>query len=194
MADDTTAATDNPLLRGLFGVVQAGAAQHASTADIWSDLRQTAGSWQFQAQGAEQPYDPAALEEAGRAILSAQGVNAATVSSFRGVAGQWLGAKESLANRDPSEQIMASDIFTPPWATTAGGEIPSRYRIRTLWQVEPSAGDVFTKWTANEIDGPLTSLDDALAQTEPQPDTTSGKLLLSGGGPPTLLDYELEQV
>lgn len=175
-------------------MLQTGAAGHQDTADIWASLRSTAASWQFQAQGLPQPYDPAALQDAGREILRAQGINAATVSTFRGVAGQWLGAKTSLANRDPSEQILASDIFTAPWATTASAATPSRYRIRTLWQVEPAAGDIFTKWKADEIDGPLTTLDDILANAAPTPDTESGRQILGGKTAPVLLDYELELV
>lgn len=194
MSEDPGAASDNPLLRGLFGVFQAGAAQHSQTADIWSDLRSSAASWQFQAQGLPQPYDPAELQTAGREILRAQGINAATVSSFRGIAGQWLGARTSLADRDPEGQIMASDIFTAPWARTADASVPSRYRVRTLWQVEPAAGDVFTKWKNDEIDGPLTNVDDLLANTQPTPDTESGRTILSGATGPTLLAYELEQI
>lgn len=194
MADSQPGATDSPLLRGLFGVFQSGAAQHAATADIWTDLRTAAGTWQFQAQGVEQPYDPAALQDAGREILRAQGINAATVSTFRGVAGQWLGAHNSLASRDPGEQIVASDIFTPPWSQTSDAAVPSRYRIRTQWQVEPAAGDIFTRWKNDELDGPISDIDAALSEAEPTPDTESGRQLLSGGGPPTLIDYEIEQI
>lgn len=173
---------------------QTGAAQGKQTADIWSDLRANAASWQFQAQGLAQPYDPAALQDAGREILRAQGINAATVSSFRGIAGQWLGAKTSLADRDPEAQVMASDIFTPPWSRTSDSAVPSRYRIRTQWQVEPAAGDVFTRWKADEIDGPIGNLDDVLGGAEPTPDTESGRQILSGATAPVLLDYEIEQI
>lgn len=194
MAEPQPAATDSPLLRGLFGVLQTGAQEHQSTADIWTSLRTAAGSWQFQAQGVAQPYDPAAVEAAGREILRAQGIDAAAVSTFRGVAGQWLGAKTSLANRDPAAQIVASDIFVAPWSTTAMSAAPSRYRIRTQWQVEPAAGDVFTKWKADEITGPITSLDDVLAQAAPDANTTSGQQILGGQTAPVLLDYEIEQI
>ena len=194
MPDPLDARTDSPLLRGLFGVLQAGAAAHADTASIWSDLRQTAGSWQFRAQGLPEPYDPAALESAGREILRAQGIDGATVSSFRGVAGQWLGAKQSLASRDPAGQILASDIFTPPWAKTSSAAVPSRYRVRTLWQVEPAAGDIFTRWRTTELEGPISSLLAAIDQASPTADTTSGREILASTGGPTLLDYEIEQI
>lgn len=161
---------------------------------IWKDLRTNAGSWQFAAQGVAQPWDPTELESAGRAILSAQGVNGATVSTFRGIAGSWLGSKQNLHALGEQEQITGNAVFTAPWARTADASVPSRYRLRTQWQIEPAAGDVFTTWKADEIDGPLTSLVDLLGQAEPTPKTDSGKLLLSGGGPPLLLDFELEQV
>lgn len=194
MADGPQGPFDSDLLRGLFGSFQAGAAGHAATADIWSDLRSNAASWLFAAQGRETPYDPAELQQVGKGILTAQGIDAATVSTWRGLAGQWLQAKENLAGREPGEQVLASDIFQPPWATTNDSSVPSRYRIRTQWQVEPAAGDVFTRWRTTEIEGEITDLDSLLAQGQPTPDTTSGRLILSGIGPPELLDYSVEQI
>lgn len=194
MTDTPPDVTGNPLLRGLFGVLQAGAQEHLNTADIWSNLRANAASWQFQAQGLPQPYDPAALQSAGREILRAQGIDAAAVSSFRGVAGQWLQAKNSLASRDPGAQIRASDIFVPPWAQTAGSESPSRYRIRTQWQVQPAVGDVFTRWQSDELEGPLTSVDDVLAQTQATADGPKYRQLLADGGSQAISDYSLEMI
>lgn len=186
--------TDVPLLRGLFGTLQTGAQQHLDTATIWQNLRQAAGTWQFQAQGVQQPYDQAALEAAGRAILSAQGIRGDTVSTFRGVAGQWLAAKERLAGLDGSQQITSRELFTPPWATTTESSTPSRYRIRSQWQIEPTVGDAFSVWKSDELTGPLTNTDDILAQALP-PDTGSPKVLTTlGDTPPTLIDYEVEQI
>lgn len=194
MADETVPASASPLLRGLFGVFQQSAAAHADTAQIWQDLRVSAGTWQAQAQGLPQPYDPADLEAAGREILRGQGINAATVSSMRGVAGQWNGAKQRLQARDPGEQIMASDIFTPPWARTDTDVVPSRFRVRTQWQITPTDGNVFTRWKADEITGPLTNIEGLLSQAEPDASTQSGQQILSGNEPPVLVDYELEQI
>lgn len=194
MPDPGAAVTDNPLLRGLFGSFQAGAQARAQTEDIWTSLRTTAATWQFQAQGRPQPYDPAELEDAGRQILSAQGVNAATVSSFRGIAGQWLAAKTRLQGLDEGAQITSSAIFVPPWSTTASPAVPSRFRIRTQWQVTPTVGESFTRWKADELTGPLTTPAGALAQAAPTADTDSGRLLLSGGEPPVMTDFEIEQI
>ena len=194
MANGDIAPTDVPLLRGLFGVLQTGAAAGRDTSSIWQSLRQAAGSWQFQAQGVPQPYDPAAVEEAGRSILSARGIRGDTVSTFRGVAGSWLGAKQALATLGRDQQITAGHIFVPPWSTTASAATPSRYRIRTQWQITPAGGEAFTQWKADEVTGPLTTLNDALSQAEPTANTTSGQQILSGGEPPVLIDYELEQI
>lgn len=194
MAPGEIAATDVPLLRGLFGVLQTGAAQHLDTATIWQNLRTAAGTWQFQAQGQPQPYDPAAVESAGRQILSAQGIRGDTVSTFRGVAGQWLAAQQHLAGIGSSAQITRQDIFTPPWSQTASDAVPSRYRIRTQWQITPAAGESFTTWKSDELTGPLTTLPDALSEAEPSANTQSGQQILSGGEPPVLTGYEIEQV
>lgn len=194
MAGPAPLPTDSPLLRGLFGVFQSGAAVGASTSEVWQDLRTAAGSWQFQAQGIAQPFDPAAVTEAGRQILSAQGINAATVSTFRGVAGSWLSAANSLQRLEQNQQITARDVFTPPWSITAGENTPSRYRVRTQWQIEPAVGDVFTKWKADEVTGPLTTLADVLGQAEPTANTQSGQQILSGLFAPVLLSYEIEQI
>lgn len=194
MADSPPPATDNPLLRGLFGVVQSGAQQRLSTADIWSSLRTAAGTWQFQAQGVAQPYDPAALEAAGRDILRAQGVGIQGVNQFRGLAGQWLGSKQALHAQGDDEQITAGSVFTPPWSATADASVPSRYRIRTQWQYEDADGELATRWKADELSGPLTTISDALENAEPTDDTTSGAMILSGNEPPVMLDYEIEEI
>lgn len=194
MADSPPPASSNPLLRGLFGSLQSAASQSLDTSSIWSSLRAAAGSWQFSARGVAQPWDPTELEAAGRAILSAQGVNGATVSTFRGIAGSWLGSKQRLHALGEQEQITGRAVFTAPWARTADASVPSRYRLRTQWQVTPSTGDPFTVWKADEIDGPLTTLADMLGQAQPTAKTTSGQAILSGDTPPLLADFELEQI
>ena len=186
--------TDVPLLRGLFGVLQTAVQQRLDTSSIWSSLRQATGNWQLQAHGAAQPYNPAVAEAAGAAVLNAAGIRGDTVSTFRGVAGSWLQAKQRLAQLGENAQITAGAIFTPPWARTADSAVPSRYRIRTQWQVQSAAGDVFTRWKQDELTGPLSTLADALAQAAPDPSTDSGRMLLSGVGPPQLIDMEIEQL
>lgn len=194
MAEGPAPASDNPLLRGLFGVLQSGAAQGATTSQIWTDLRSAAATWQLQAQGAAQPYDPAELQSTGAAILSAQGINAATVSVFRGIAGQWLQAQQRLQGLDSQAQITSGSVFTPPWAQTANTAVPDRYRIRTQWQFESGSGAISTVWKSDELAGPLSTTADAIDEAAPSPSTQSGQQILSGTGAPTLLSFEIEQV
>lgn len=194
MSEPPSDAAQSPLLRGLFGVLQQAASNRVGTAQVWSDLRTAAGTWQAQAQGLPQPYDPAQLQEAGRLILQRQGINAAAVSTFRGIAGDWRGSQERLRQLGPSEQITSGEIFTPPWSKTASDLTPSRYRVRTQWQFTDSAGNVQTAWRSDEVTGPLTTVPDALSDAEPNADTESGRMLLSGDEPPVMLAYELEQI
>jgi hypothetical protein len=192
--DSPGGALSNPLLRGLFGVLQSGAAEGRGTAQIWQDLRTAAGTWQFQAQGLPQPYDPAAVTEAGRAILSAQGINGATVSSFRGVAGQWLGAKQRVTGADLTANVTAQDVFRPPWAMTTNPAVPDRFRIRTQWQFDTGDGGTATAWKTDEITAPLTTIGDALSQASLAPPTQSAPANALAAQPPVLTDYEIEQV
>jgi hypothetical protein len=194
VAEGQPPATANPLLRGLFGSLQQAAASHLDTASIWSSLRSTSGSWLFQAQGRAQPFDPVEVEQAGRQILSAQGVNAATVSSFRGVAGSWLQAKTRLQGLDQQAQITSSEVFTAPWARTASGAVPSRYAIRTQWQFETSAGETATVWKHDELEGALTTVADALTQARSSPLPQSPPVWQMATTPPELTDFEIEQI
>jgi hypothetical protein len=186
--------TGNPLLRMLFGNLQTAAVQGLDTASIWQSLRTSAGEYQFRLAGAEQPYDPAAVEEAGRQILSANGVNASTVSSFRGVAGEWNAARGRLAELEPDQQITSNAIFRPPWAVTDDPNVPDRYRIRTQWQFEASNGATFSQWQSNEIDGPLLGTADALTQAPAPANTYPPQLVLGDAPPPSLLGFEIEQI
>lgn len=184
----------NPLLSGLFGSFQAGAAGRLSTSDIWQQLRQAAGTWQLQATGRLEGATQDEIRATGANVLSAQGVNAASVSAYRGVAGQWLAAKNRLQGLDQAQQITAREIFAPPWATTTGPETPSRYRIRAQWQITTPAGDVMNKWGAYELTAPLTNLTDVLAQAQAQAGTIPTSDWPAGAVVTGVNDYELEQI
>ena len=194
MAGPEPLPTAVPLLRGLFGTLQTAAQQGLGTADIWTSLRNAVGGWSFQAQGMPQPYDPGQVELAGARILNSQGIRADTVSTFRGVAGQWLSAKQNLAAAGPEAQILAGSVFVPPWAITADSSVPSRYRIMSQWQFTDAAGGTQSQWRADELTGPLTTLSDALSQAEPNANTQSGQLVLSSGEPPVMTDFSIEQI
>jgi len=184
----------NPLLSGLFGAFQAGAAGRLDTASIWQSLRQAAGSWQLQATGELQNATMDEIDATGREVLSAQGVNAAGVSTYRGIAGQWLAAKTRLQGLDQDQQITAREIFTPPWSTTAGAATPDRYRIRANWEITTPDGTVLNQWGSYELTTPLTNLTDVLAQAQAQAGTIPNSDWPVGGVVTGINDYELEQI
>lgn len=184
----------NSLLSGLFGVLQTSASQRLSTADVWQSLRVAAGTWQFQAQGGGELPPTADLEAAGREILSRSGIGIQQVNTYRGIAGQWLASKQRLQAAENNLQVTGQQIFTPPWATTTGGEQLSRYRVRINWEITPVAGEVFTKWSAYELTAPITTIEDALSQAGAKAAGDKYLDLLSGGAPLGVADYEIEQI
>lgn len=194
MAEPQPAPTDVPLLKGAFGALQAAAQAHKDTSEVWQDLRSTVGSWALSTQGVRAPYDPAEADSLGRQILSAQGIRGDTVSTFRGVAGQWLGAKESLHAVEPTAQITGSEIFTPPWSTSSSPLVPSRYAFRTQWQFETGDGGVASVWRYDEVTAPLTTVNDLLAEVQSRPPPTSPPIWQLAAAPPVLTDYHLEQI
>jgi hypothetical protein len=184
----------NPLASGLFGSFQAGAAASASTADIWRDLRINAATFAWQAQGGgERPSDDE-LEAMGRPILSAAGIGIQQVNTYRAIAGQWQKAKANLASLNDDEQVGRSAIFVPPWAQTGANGVDARYRVRVNWEVTPSIGDVFTKWSSYEITAPVASISDALEQAGAKAAGDKYLYLLSGGAPLGISDYQVEQI
>ena len=184
----------NPLLSGLFGAFQAGAAQQLDTASIWQSLRQAAGSWQLQASGQLENATVNEIEAAGVNVLSSQGISAASVSTYRGIAGQWLAAKTRLQGLDMDAQTTAREIFVPPWSTTAGQNVPSRYRIRAQWEITTPDGTVLNQWGSYELTTPLTNLNDVLAQAQAQAGTIPNSDWPVGGVVTGIDDYELEQI
>lgn len=184
----------NPLLSGLFGAFQSGAAQRLSTSDIWSSLRQAAGTWQLQATGQLENATVDDIQAAGVNVLSASGVNAAGVSTYRGIAGAWLAAKNRLQGLDMDQQISAREIFVPPWATTTQAGVPDRYRIRANWEITTPDGTVLNQWGSYELTTPLTNLNDVLAQAQAQAGTIPNSDWPVGGVVTGIDDYELEQI
>jgi hypothetical protein len=184
----------NKLLSGLFGSFQQAASNFAGTSDLWTQLRVTAATWAFQAQGGGDLPSGADLESAGAEILRGQGVGIQAVNTYRGIAGQWRGAKQVLHGLDDDEQIPAAAIFSPPWATTSSGAVPNRYRIRVEWEFNPDIGDSYTQWSNYELTGPLTSVADALAQAAQMKGRNPKSDDPGGAQGPYVNDYELEQI
>lgn len=186
--------SDNPLLSSLFGSLQSAATNHLPTADVWASLRRAAGTWAWNTAGKGELPDNATLEANGAQILSQRGVGIQEVNRYRALANEWRSAKESLHRIGREDQIRAEGVFQPPWAQTTSSAVPSRYRVRVQWEVEPLEGDPFRMWGAYETSSPLTSLQDLLDQAgalvgkKPTSDLPLGAKVTGAA------DYELEQI
>ena len=194
MADDGGFPGGSPLLSGLFGVFQQAASSSMSTADVWSSLRQAAGTWQWQASGGGELPSTEELEASGADILRQQGVGIQQVNTYRALAGQWRSARQAAQNLDEGEQISAGAVFRPPWASTAQSGVPERYRIRVQWQLTPAVGDAFTKWSTYELTSPLTTIANVLDQAGAKATGDRYLYTLSAGSPPVVNDYALELI
>lgn len=185
---------DRPLLTGAFGSFQSAALAGLSTSEVWSKLREVVGQWAFSTSGAAGTPTVSELEDTGREILSQQGIGIQQVNTYRALAGQWRGAKERIASLDQGAQIDAAAIFRPPWAATAGPAVPSQYRARVNWQITPSSGDVFTRWSTYTLTTPLMSKGDVLAQATASMEDDKYLQILSGGAPVEALEFQVEEV
>lgn len=194
MAEDGGWPGASPLLSGLFGSLQQAAINRLSTADTWAQLRLDAGTWAWQSSGQGEMPSDAELISSGRQILSQQGVGIQQVNTYRSVAGEWRSAKENLAAMDPADQIRGQAIFVPPWAQTTSDAVPSRYRVRVQWEVEPTEGDAFSTWGSYEASSPLTSLQDLLDQAGALVGNKPTSNIPLGAEVTDALDYELEQI
>ncbi len=184
----------NPLLSGLFGTFQEGAAAGADTASIWSSLRQAAGSWWYGTNGLPLPASTSVLESTGASILSQQGVTIFNVNTYRQVAGSWAQAKANLMALNPADQITGEAIFTPPWATTTAAGVPDRYRIRVNWEWSPEGQATTSQWSTYELTGPISSVNNALAQAQSLAQGSPYWVQLTNAATPTAADYEIEQI
>lgn len=184
----------NPLMSGLFGKLQGAAESRLGTADVWSMLKEAAGTYAYEASGGTETPTAEQLQATGAQILSDNGVTIQTVNTYRSIAGSWRTAKENLQASPTSEQVTARDIFTPPWATTTGGESASRYRIRVEWQLTDTTGALSTQWSTYELTAPITSIDNAIQAATDKMVGDRYIVLLSAGATPTVVDYEIEQI
>lgn len=194
MADTPGFPGQSNLLSGLFGVLQTAAQQHLSTADVWSSLRQAAGSWAFTASGQAGTPTVSELEASGARILSDQGIGIQEVNTYRALAGSWRSAAENAQSLSPDQQITAKDIFVPPWATTTSSAVPSEYRVRVEWNITPASGSAFTKWSSYQITAPLTSVEDLLNQAVTLAKGEKSSALVTDPSLTGVASYEIEQV
>lgn len=191
MAGGPWSGSQNSLLSGLWGSFQSAAINHSPSTDLWSDLRINAAKYYLGSLGEKVPTDDTYLEEIGRPILSAAGVNPGNVNIYRQVAGEWLAAKNNLATTASEQQIEGNAIFVPPWATTTDNLTPSRFRIRINATWTNQADEAINGWKTYELFGPLSSLGEAL-------DNASSQLVGSDRykvkGLVSVNSWELEQI
>ena len=184
----------NPLLSGLFGTFQEGAAAGADTASIWSSLRQAAANWYYQSLNVTPPESETALEQTGAEGLRGQGVTVQSVSTYRGVAGNWLQAKANLQALNPADQIPGEAIFTPPWSKTASSAVADRYRIRVQWTWSPEGEEPTSQWASYELNTPLSNVMNALSQAQQQAQNSDYWVALTNTATPVASDYSIEQI
>lgn len=182
------------LLSGLFGSFQNSIQAHASTADLWSDLRTNAATWYYQAQGGGETPTEDELQETGRRILSEQGVGIQQVNQYRALSNQWATAKRNLQEGNGDDQVTANQIFRPPWATSADSAVPDRYRIRVRWDSTGVDGNPVNQWSSYELTAPVGSINDALDQAGDKVAGDQYLQLLAGTTPLEVGDYEIEQI
>jgi hypothetical protein len=194
VAGDPGGSFASRLVTGAFGTFQQSALGRLSTEDIWQELRQTVGRWAWTASGEGGSPSVGDLEARGKAILSEQGVGIQQVNKAREAAGEWRGAREQLASLRPDQQVPAQAIFRPPWAETAATGVPEQFRARVQWQITPTTGDTFTKWSTYELTSPLLTTGDVIDQATASMESDRYLMLLSGGAPPTAENLEIEQI
>ena len=184
----------NDLAQGLFGSFQAAAAAHEGTAEVWQRLREAVGSWEWTTSGRGGTPTADELRATGAELLSANGVDALTVGAYRKVAGEWLAARERLSTLGPESQIDSRAIFRPPWAETGSAGVPEQYRARVQWQITPTSGEPFTKWSTYALTSPLLGIGDTIDQATAAMESDAYLMLLSGGAPPTAENLEVELI
>lgn len=165
MADDWPNDSDS-VLRGLFGnLVAAREAGGGGAVNMWNALQSAATSWASGVLSITSVQPPTEAEIALQAQSLIGNVTIQDMNKYTQLAGQYISAKNNLMALSPEQQILGSEIFTPPWSQTAGNPaIPDRYRIRVLRDITVAG---FTKidrqeWASYELSGPLTSPIDAL--------------------------------
>lgn len=194
MPDEPGFPGQSSLLSGLFGVLQSAATERLSTADVWSSLRQAAGSWAFTASGQAGTPTSEELQASGARILSEQGIGIQEVNTYRALAGSWRSAAENAQSLSPEQQITAQSIFVPPWATTTSSAVPSEYRVRVEWNITPESGSSFSKWSSYQIAAPLTSVEDLLSQAVTLAKGEKSSALVTDPSLTGVASYEIEQV
>lgn len=159
----------SPNLRSLFPAILSATQARASTAEVWQAIRESATSAATHVLGVVLGRAPTDQEILAGASKYLQGIDAAAVSSARGVAGAMVRAHDNLVARDPATQVLADAIARPPWAITVNQQgIREQYRIRVKRALTFHGFTDVTmeEWATYDLTGPITSVADALATAD----------------------------
>lgn len=130
--------------RGLFQVIVSAAEEHADTATVWQRFQDAATN--FARATVNSQFGSAATEEQVQAAYSqlTSGFGIQQMNYFRGLAGQYLQAKQNAMARG-SEQFQAEDIFTAPWSQS----------VRTGGAVRQYRANITFRSTFAGVNGPV---------------------------------------
>jgi hypothetical protein len=153
------------VLRGLFGSLTTAAENGIGAQNMWNALKTGAYSWaeSVLAVTSAEPPTSAEIQDAADGLIN--GITIQDMNRYASLAGQFVAAKNQLANLGPNDQIPGTAIFNPPWATTADNPaVPTRFRIRVLRDITVHGFTAIQRdeWSTYELGGNITSLESAL--------------------------------
>jgi hypothetical protein len=159
---------NDAVMRGLFGSLQAGAANGRDAANMWQSLREGAYALAqdyLQKTGIVDPTEEQ-IQARGQELIGH--VTIMDMNRYVKEVGNWMSAKSSLANLESNQQITGASIWTPSWNKTADNPaIPTRYKLRVLRDITYRGINVNEqRWSTYEITSPLTTIEDALGQAD----------------------------
>jgi len=163
-------------------------------ANMWDAIRSGAEQWAASVLSVTSGTAPtqAAIDAATQQLIG--NVTISDVNRYTQLAGDYLRAKENLQTQGLYDQIMGTSVFTPPWAQTAGNPaVPDRYRIRVLRDITVRGFTTINRqeWASYELEGPLTSVIQALAQADARFTSADYNVRASINN---VLEYSIEQV
>lgn len=172
-----------------------------TTSEVWDALR---GSAEDQAASELQrtygnQIPGAELQQRTNELLA--GVGGQQVNTMRGLAGEWLAARENLHASDPGSQLFSNAIFRPPWAVTPnvpGVNEQYRMRVQVSYTLEGEPGTRQSTWGVYDLTTPPTSRADLLQQVLFASQSSAERYRLGLPADPIsdmdIEDYELEAV
>jgi CTP:molybdopterin cytidylyltransferase MocA len=157
--------TDAPGLRQVFGSIVAAAAENQTTAQVWQTIRDAADTSNAADLSIILGREPTGQELADASAITLRGATIFTVNQARAAAGSYVQAHNALQAADTSEQVTFKMVADMPWSITSNVPgVQQQYRIRVQRDITVRGfTDINrTEWSSYNIDGPITSISDAL--------------------------------